>query len=241
MKTILVSKASDIPRDPIHGKVTFVYWNIMGLAQAIRLTLACAKVDWVDVRIDAGNPTMPDYKKAWTDAKPSLSIPFPNLPYYMDERVKLTQSNTILRYLGRTHGLMGMREHETDLFIDQLSDIDGAITRCCYGRGADAVLDLFKEKASAWLDAFQPFLEKASGFLSGSEPTVADCKFYVLLQKMSMIQDQLGNAETAEILGKEWIVQYLKRFEAIPSIKDYMDSTNFMKSGMNNPHAKWSG
>mmetsp|Transcript_232 Transcript_232/g.303 ORF Transcript_232/g.303 Transcript_232/m.303 type:complete len:243 (-) Transcript_232:708-1436(-) len=242
MKVIVVSKASEVPRDLVDEKPTFVYWNILGLAQAIRLTLAAAKVDFVDVRIEAGDPALPEsYKQAWMKAKPSLPLLFPNLPYYMDENVKISQSNTILRYLGRQHNMMGPKEYETDLFLDELSDLDGLITSRSYGMGDDAVFAVYKEHAADWLTKFQPFLDKSASFLSGSEPTVADMKFYVFLHKLSIIQEQLGNDETASILGKYWVSQYKKRVETWPGVEEYMASPEYMKSPMNNPSAKWRG
>jgi len=41
------------------------------------------------------------------DIKHSLGLDFPNLPYYIDGEVKLTQTNAILRHISRKHGLDG--------------------------------------------------------------------------------------------------------------------------------------
>ncbi|CAJ0956965.1 unnamed protein product [Ranitomeya imitator] len=48
----------------------------------------------------------PDYDKSqWLDEKEKLGLDFPNLPYLFDGDIKLTQSNTIMRYIARKHGL----------------------------------------------------------------------------------------------------------------------------------------
>ena len=39
-------------------------------------------------------------------------LDFPNLPYYMEGDLKLTQSNAILRHLARKHDLMGQTSAE---------------------------------------------------------------------------------------------------------------------------------
>ena len=39
-----------------------------------------------------------------------LGLDFPNLPYLIDGNIKVTQSNAILRYLGRKFGLDGKTE-----------------------------------------------------------------------------------------------------------------------------------
>ena len=59
-------------------------------------------------------------------------LSFPNLPYYVDGNVKLTQSNAILRHLGRQHGLYGLNEKhaaEIDMLLDTSIDIKQGLSR----------------------------------------------------------------------------------------------------------------
>ena len=42
-------------------------------------------------------------KSCWFDNKFSLGLDFPNLPYYSDGDVKVTQSNAILRFISRKY------------------------------------------------------------------------------------------------------------------------------------------
>ena len=68
MPTVIVASTPDqIPTAPVDGKITTVYWNICGLGQPVRLALALAKADFVDVRIVAGDPATQAYKKMWFD------------------------------------------------------------------------------------------------------------------------------------------------------------------------------
>ena len=51
---------------------------------------------------------------------------FPNLPWYIDEKVKLTQSNAILRYIRRKYNLYGKNDEEAseiDMLIDTALDM----------------------------------------------------------------------------------------------------------------------
>lgn len=60
--------------------------------------------DFIDVRCEAGDPKGGAYKAHWVAQKPSLGLPFGgNLPFLIDGEtgVKLVQSNTILRFIGR--------------------------------------------------------------------------------------------------------------------------------------------
>jgi glutathione S-transferase len=38
-------------------------------------------------------------RAAWTDVKHSLGYDFPNLPYYEDGKVKLSETSAIMRYI----------------------------------------------------------------------------------------------------------------------------------------------
>ena len=61
-----------------------------------------------------------------TDDKFKLGLDFPNLPYYVDKDVKLTQSLAILRYIGKTNGLSGKNPQEEatiDMLIQTAEDI----------------------------------------------------------------------------------------------------------------------
>ena len=74
-----------------------------------------------DTVYQIGQPNWEDDKK-----KNPLDLDFPNLPYYVDGDVKLTQSNAILRHLGRQHGLYGLDDNhasEIDMLLDTGRDI----------------------------------------------------------------------------------------------------------------------
>ncbi|KAL1480293.1 hypothetical protein MTO96_051158 [Rhipicephalus appendiculatus] len=80
------------------------YWDLRGLGQPIRNLLVYKGVDFTDKRYKFG--PAPDYDRGeWLREKYTLGLRFPNLPYYIDDDVRLTQSLAILRYLGRKHGL----------------------------------------------------------------------------------------------------------------------------------------
>ena len=48
----------------------------------------------------------------WAKDKFNLGLDFPNMPYYIDGDVKLTQSMAVLRYLARKHGIAPKSEKE---------------------------------------------------------------------------------------------------------------------------------
>ena len=84
------------------------YWDNRTIAEPLRLLLALAGVEYDDIRYPVGEP--PDYDKSeWLEAKHSLGLPAPNLPYYIEPEsgLRLTQSRVILMHVATKHGLAG--------------------------------------------------------------------------------------------------------------------------------------
>lgn len=76
---------------------TLSYFELRGRAEASRLLLCDRGVTFIDHRV-----TSPE---EWDTLK--RQVPFGGLPRYQDGQVEMTQSHAILRYLARTHGLVG--------------------------------------------------------------------------------------------------------------------------------------
>jgi glutathione S-transferase len=184
VKVVEVLKAEDVPNTLIDGKPTLVYWDLVGLVQPARLALAYKGVDFVDVRIKAGAPTSPDCGAAWGGAKKGLYaiMPFPNLPYLMDDSVTIAQTNTILHHIARKYDLTGVegQEHMSDYFCDHLTDLESQIVKFTYGESAAAVFDWYKTSAPGALKSFSSVL-KDKTFLTGDLPSISDFRLYVFL------------------------------------------------------------
>ena len=69
--------------------------------------------------------------------KPSLGLPFANLPYMRDgDGTVVVQSNTILRHIARKFGLQGENPALFDQALDEASDFDNTVTRMYVQRQA---------------------------------------------------------------------------------------------------------
>ena len=67
--------------------------------------------------------------------KKDLGLDFPNLPYYIDGDLKLSQSMAIVRHLGRKYNLYGNTINESsmiDMLIDQAWDIKFELIKIAY-------------------------------------------------------------------------------------------------------------
>lgn len=68
------------------------YYNLRGLAQPIRFLLAYLGLKYTDKQYITREEWFENDKK-------HLGLEFPNLPYYIDENIKLTESSAIAIYL----------------------------------------------------------------------------------------------------------------------------------------------
>jgi glutathione S-transferase len=238
MRTIIVTKPQDVPKGAIDGKPTVVYWDIVGLANSLRLAMVASGADFCDVRIAPGQVESDNYKCNWTAVKTGLGkvLAFPNLPYFMDDKVKLSQSNTILRYIGRTFDLMGVpgQEHVVDMALDELSDLESAFATLCYRDGPEGVAPWYQQEVVGKLAQWKTLVGDKD-YLTGDRMSVADLKLYVFLYKLTVLQKTLGDESTASKLSA-W-EPYMKRIEETPKIKEYMASPDYQRHPLNNPHA----
>ncbi|KAK2145769.1 hypothetical protein LSH36_659g02031 [Paralvinella palmiformis] len=209
------------------------YWKIRGLAQPIRLLLEYRSIDFVDKYYEVGDA--PDYsREVWFREKYSLGLDFPNLPYYIDGDIRLSQSNTILRYLARKYNLDGTTEAEkirVDLAADELMDLRNNLVNLCYNKHFESLLPQYVKDVDDKLKLFDNFLGDRD-WLAGETITSVDFVMYELLdQHRIMIPDCLKECSKLQ--------RFIERFEALPVMKVYMHSDKFMKRPLNNKMASF--
>ncbi|OWK04981.1 GSTM1 [Cervus elaphus hippelaphus] len=133
--------------------MTLGYWDIRGLAHAIRLLLEYTESNYEEKKYTMGDA--PDYDRSqWLNEKFKLGLDFPNgadagepggspdlalwffqLPYLIDGAHKLTQSKAILRYIARKHNMCGETEEEKirmDVLENQAMDTANELAILCY-------------------------------------------------------------------------------------------------------------
>jgi glutathione S-transferase len=213
------------------------YWKIRGVAQPIRLLLAYTRTEYKDKRYEVG--PAPTYDKTdWLSVKFTLGLDFPNLPYYIDDDVKLTQSTAILRYIARKHNLIGTNDKEetrVDIATGQLEDFREGFSNLCYHPDPDydtAKPEYIKEMPGK-LKQFSDFLGNNPYFAS-KNLSYADFMVYDMLDQHKLFSqrclDQFPNLQ-----------QFTQRIEALPDIAAYMRSGTFLKTSLNGRMAKFGG
>ncbi|KAM3934493.1 glutathione S-transferase Mu 1-like [Leptodactylus fuscus] len=209
------------------------YWDIRGLAHTIRLLLEYTGTPYEEKRYVEGDA--PDYDKSqWLDEKEKLGLDFPNLPYLLDGDVKLTQSNTILRYIASKHGLCGNTENEKNfvsLFENELMDFRMQIALLSYNPEFEKLRGPYLEKLPNTLARYSRFLGERHWFV-GNKITLADFLIYDALDQHQILDPTcLQNFKNLQ--------DFLARFEALPAIAAYLKSPQYKKTPINGKAAFW--
>lgn len=210
------------------------YWAIRGLAQPCRLLLAYTGTEFLDTKYKVTGEAPKRDMSAWFGVKFTKGLDFPNLPYYIDGEVKLTQTNAILRHIARKHDLCGNTVEErarVDMAAEVVMDMRNAAVGLFYGPDYEASLAPYLEKLQTTLGALSTFLG-ARTWLAGPCLSFPDFHFYEMLEQHLLLQPDCLQAFPT-------LVSFHARFEALPQIASYMQSPDFMSAPCNNVMAKW--
>jgi len=217
------------------SKPLLAYWDIRGLVEPIRLMLEHSKVDYEQKDYVCG-PAPGFDKSCWFDVKETLGLSFPNLPYYIDGDVKISESWAIMRHIARKTGLLPDSEVACAL-ADQaqgvVQDFRMSFVMMCYRPGFEENKAAFFKQLPAKLSRFDAYL-KSNKWLSGSKLTYVDFAFAEIL-------DQLQLMETEVFEKYPFISEYLKTFMKMENVASYRNSPRFHKFPCNNRMAKWGG
>ena len=219
---------------------TLGYWDIRGLAEPIRYLLKYAGIQFNDKRYEFGEGTTlqerESIQKNWTPEKFTLGLDFPNLPYYIEGDVKITQSLAILRYLGRKYGLVATEEKSLarqDLAEQQIQDIK---THFIWGFLLNKT-DYEKNKEIFLRETLPLQMELLSKFLGDNEWLVQNLTYVDFLAYETL--DWLRQYSPENVLKFDNLAQYLKRFESLPAINAYINSDEFKSWPIFGPVLSW--
>uniref|UniRef100_A0A2K5PI42 Glutathione S-transferase n=1 Tax=Cebus imitator TaxID=2715852 RepID=A0A2K5PI42_CEBIM len=161
-------------------------------------------------------------------------LDFPNLPYLLDGKNKITQSNAILYYIAHKHNMCGETEEEkirVDIVESQVMDFCIQLIKLCYSSDHKKLKPQYLEQLPGQLKQFSMFLGKFSWF-AGEKLTYVDFLTYGILDQNHIFEpkclDEFPNLKA-----------FMCRFEALEKIAAYIQSDNFFKMPINNKMAQW--
>ncbi len=175
------------------------------------------------------------------DVKETLDLDFPNLPFLLEEQedgattLRLTQSTTILRHVGRKYGLYGVTLEEQarcDLVLDTAYDFKSVLVSTAYSRNRmEMIEDLATKSIPHYFGQFEALLmrahNKSKWFASATNLTIAD--FFVF----EMIDQSRIMVPTA-LDAYPLLSAFIARFLALPPVQAYRKSAHFIERPINN-------
>mmetsp|Transcript_17874 Transcript_17874/g.17848 ORF Transcript_17874/g.17848 Transcript_17874/m.17848 type:complete len:221 (+) Transcript_17874:26-688(+) len=167
------------------------YWEIRGFAEPFRMLLTHFGVAFEDKQYHFG--PAPNFDKSnWLDVKETVGLEFPNLPYFIDENIKLSESLAIFEYICAKYnpsylGNTLAEKAHVSMLTGVLRDFNVQINYAAYSPDAHTLLPQTLENASRpTMVRFAKYLE-GKRFLVGDHPTYVDFYFYETLDKLDAI------------------------------------------------------
>ncbi|XP_018027524.1 glutathione S-transferase Mu 4-like [Hyalella azteca] len=199
------------------------YWAIRGLAQVPRYMLVFAEVEFEEKQYTWG--TAPDFDRGeWTSVKDNLGLEFPNLPYFIDGEVKMTESSAITKHLARRYNLLGSTEEEhirVDMAEGIIADILCAVSTLCHDPEFETKLVTFIENLDVSLLKLAKLI-KNNSFVIGEKLTWVDFALFELLEiYLAVAPDSLEKHPSLQA--------FHKRIRELPGVKEYRLSEQFRK------------
>ncbi|XP_007529432.2 glutathione S-transferase Mu 4 isoform X2 [Erinaceus europaeus] len=215
--------------------MTLGYWDIRGLAHAIRLLLEYTGSNYVEKMYTMGDA--PDYDRSqWLNEKFKLGLDFPNLPYLIDGSHRLTQSNAILCYIARKHNLCGETEEEkirVDVLVNQAMDTSNELATVCYSPDFEKLKPEYLNRIPEMMTCYSEFLGKRPWF-AGDKLTFVDFLAYDILDLHRIFEPTC--------LDAFWNLRdFITRVEGLSKISAYMKSSRFLAGPLYTKIAVWGG
>jgi len=212
------------------------YWAIRGLAEPIRYLLHYTGTEFTDQRFELTG-THPNYsREQWTSVKDTLGLQFPNLPYYIDGDLKISESGAIMRHIARKHGLAGTSECDSikiDVATGILFDIGFPLARLCYSPDFASMKDAFIAEVPAKI-------EKISKLLGSNTYLLGDKICYIDFSMLELLERYMALVPSC-ITGHPNLLAFHKTITALPAIAKYRSSSSFLdiKNKFNNKIASF--
>ena len=235
--------------DKRNAKFELGYWAIRGLGQPIRFLLVHAEAAFSEMRfgVNHDGSIAKEESQDWATHKELLTVPFPNLPYLIDSsgpnEVRMTQSNSIMRYLARCLNYYGDTESDVlciDTLQDEAYDFRNAIVSTAYTLGTEyeaAFNEFTSTTVPRYLDGFDKYLYSRgiSTHFVGSRISLVDFILYELIWQVSiMVPGSITK------ISRPSLHKFIETFEKNPQIVAYMVSNEYIDRPINSPWASFT-
>ncbi|XP_069101154.1 glutathione S-transferase-like [Argopecten irradians] len=168
-------------------KYTVTYFDLQGRAEATRLALSAAGVDFKDVRVT---------REEFQTMKPTLpqgQLPIMEVEFADGKKTTFWQSGAMCRFVAREHGLYGDTNEEmtmVDLVLGTLDDIFVELIKFLVEKDevkkAEINAELGKTVIPKFVKVFAD-IKKDNEWMVGSKLTIADISVFSLFDQMPVM------------------------------------------------------
>ncbi|XP_063819470.1 glutathione S-transferase P 1-like [Pseudophryne corroboree] len=202
---------------------TIIYFNCRGRCESMRMLLADQGLDWKEEVIEDSD--------AWVKGDLKKQAVFGQLPGFKNGDFRLYQSNAILRYLGRNHGVYGKNSVEAtliDMVNDGVEDLRLKYVNLIYDNYDAGKEDYIKALPNE-LCHFERILSNnngGKGFTVGAELSFADYNLVDLLRNHLVLAPDC-------LSGFPLLSAYVTRVSSRPKLAAYLSSDAHKKRPIN--------
>ena len=213
------------------------YWKIRGLAEPLRALLWNLDIDFEDQLYEMGEG--PEFsREEWLSVKETLGLELPNLPYFIDGEVKLTQTFAIAKYIANKYHkeYLGTTEAEKlAVWVMEgfYMDIKSIILSISYDPHYNAHKRAISvELITTQLTSLANHLH-GKAFVAGEHLTYLDFFYLELLENLEDFEPGLLNSVNEEVYSR-----YLRHVKAQHRVRDFENRAPRMT--YNNKVASWN-
>jgi glutathione S-transferase len=197
-----------------------IYFSSRGRAELIRLVLAQAGVEYAQEGVGLYHPT--DKTPAFLALKESGKLPFDALPLWQEpDGFTLAQSDAIVRYLARKHGLDGADLRESalcDMVMEGTKDLISDVSKLWSvdaSKRAELRARLDREMVPHWLNALERIVARnPSGLAAGNAVSYADLALFLMIERLTDNDLATGLANCPKLVALAGRVRDLPRIAA---------------------------
>ncbi|EGC31773.1 hypothetical protein DICPUDRAFT_82355 [Dictyostelium purpureum] len=147
---------------------------------------------------------------------------FGQVPYYVDDEIKLAQTHAIARYLANKHKIHGkslVEQAKVDEIVDSVWDTLNPLLAATFG-GNDSAKEEYKKnnKLHLFLDVYEKKLNENKYIAGGDDYTLADFDAFLVYNYI----DLLGYLTDRNSYPK--LEELRKYFTSLPQLQKYFES-----------------
>ena len=195
------------------------YWGIKGIAEPLRYLLSYLKLSYKEVN--------PSDASDWEIMKNEYQFDFPNLPFFVDGDIKITESDSIAMYISykadrmELFGKPGIDSVKHRMLLDVLKELRKSLFQVAMSESNKDVFDKFNksiyEKKLGCISNFLSDKQFLLGYITYSD-------FY--LHYDSYIMEAICKALEREnpINKYQNLIDHAQNMKQLEGLKDYFDN-----------------